>query len=107
MSIPSFVYIVVGAAIAVFSRFVDSRTENAGIILFFYVGLGFVIWGVFKVLTNFVLKDRVIKDVSSLKQKKPDFKYDVKKSIVSCRVCQTKHYSSSNFCHMCGTKLLK
>lgn len=101
MKIPSLVYIILGIVISVFSNFVSQRTENNGIIIFFYVGIGFVIFGVFKLILGFVLRDKE----KPVQQKKP--KTIQNKSIIRCHVCQAKHYSNSNYCHLCGTKLLK
>ncbi|MFT4260871.1 MAG: hypothetical protein ACMXX9_00375 [Candidatus Woesearchaeota archaeon] len=101
MKIPSLVYIILGGAISFFSSFVNQRTENNGIILFFYIGIGFIIYGVFKLILKFVLKDKE----EPIKQEKPKVVQD--KTIIRCHVCGAKHYSNSNFCHLCGTKLLK
>ena len=103
MKINPIVFIIVGLLISYFANFVDARTDNQGIALFFYVGLGFIIYGVFKIAIFFVLKDKS----KSKKDSKPPHKVNVNRTIISCPTCMTKHYSNSNFCHMCGTKLLK
>jgi hypothetical protein len=104
MKIPSLVYIIVGLAVSLFSRYVSQRTENNGLELFFYVGIGFIIWGTFRLILGFVLSDKS-KKPKEKETKKNNYSDD--KTVIRCHVCSVKHYSTSNYCHMCGTKLLK
>ena len=49
-SIPAWVYIIAGAGIAFFSKFVQSRTDINSLQLFFYIGLVFILIGLIKII---------------------------------------------------------
>lgn len=74
-----------------YAFFVSQNTDNRGINLFIYIGVLFIAYGVFRLLTSFVTTSKPTSIDS--------------KVIIRCPKCQTKHYSTSNYCHMCGTKL--
>ncbi len=88
---------------AYFSNFINSRVDGSNIKIFFYVGLGFIIWGFFKILTAFILRDKPIRAKTSI----PPHRIPTERTIIKCPICMAKHYSNSNYCHLCGAKLNK
>ena len=103
MKIHPIVYIIVGLAVVFFTRYVESRSEDAGMTFFLYVGFLFLAIGLFKLIILFLFKE---KKANVIKQEN-NHKAVAKKKIISCQTCGVKHYSNSNYCHMCGTKLRK
>lgn len=79
-----------------------------GFQLFLFVGIIFLIIGVFKIVKKFIL------DENSSKLRK-DFDYSKNKddssikkpplSIIRCPNCTAQNYTTYNFCHHCGYKL--
>ncbi len=50
--IPAAAWIVIGAFISVLSWVVKSKADNTGMLLFFYLGIGFITIGVLKLIFN-------------------------------------------------------
>ncbi len=105
--IPGIVYVVLGIAIAWFARYVDTRTENQGMILFFYAGIVLIAIGVFKTITKYIMKDteKPEKETNISEEEKKIKETIQQRKIIMCPMCGTKHYATSNYCHMCSTKL--
>ncbi len=105
--IPGIVFVAAGIAIAWFSRYVDARTENQGMILFFYAGIVLIAIGVFKIITKMIMKDqeKPEKETNISEEEKKIRETIEKRRIIMCGMCGTRHYATSNYCHMCGTKL--
>jgi hypothetical protein len=117
------IWIVLGILMSLYSRFIQSQIEKGSMSLFFWVGIGFIAFGVFRLITDYVFKDssKISKPVSGnssldrlklekerMMQKKDDYEqsYDNSgKVIIPCSRCGTKHYGTSNFCHICGFQL--
>lgn len=120
----------IGAGVALFSKYVQNK-GGKGMALFFWVGIIMIGIGIFKVVLGFILRDE--RKEKQLQEKKQNFNplqkmgfnkdlegVDSKKiemerqqamknvqqtNIVNCPTCGTRHYSNSNFCHMCGARL--
>lgn len=124
MRIHGGVYVVLGILMALYSKFIQSKLNNSSMSLFFWIGIGFVAFGVFRLITLFVFKDSSSKvsvkksksnnsELERLKAEKEKMmkgnnqgsERSVNGDIVACPRCGTKHYSTSNFCHMCGCSL--
>ncbi|MCC7574687.1 hypothetical protein KO361_03795 [Candidatus Woesearchaeota archaeon] len=111
------VWMILGVLMAVYSKFIQSKIQKSSLSLFFWVGIGFVVFGVFRLIIDYVLSDsskksRKDNDVDSvldrLKKEKDEMSKNhvySSKEIISCARCGTRHYSNSNFCHMCGYSL--
>lgn len=83
------IWIVVGAILSGYSRFVD-QTGELSFQIFFYVGVAFIFWG-------------VVRLIFSPKSAKPKKEQGKKGRI--CPRCQTPLFHNSRFCHMCGFKV--
>ncbi len=126
--ISGWVYLIIGAFVSGYSRYIQSKITSPGLTLFFWAGVIFIGIGVFKIVLSFIFKEKKIIDSTSLSIQdkivnnlgfaKDIPKYDSEKinkerelilnknrGIVACPKCGTKHYSNSNFCHICGTRL--
>lgn len=124
------VYVILGILMAAYSRFIQNKVQKPSMSLFFWVGIGFLVYGVFRLLIQYVFSDKSAskKNISSsnpaldrLKREKEMLmnknntnnnstnsntsQDSSSKEIVACPRCKTKHYSNSNFCHMCGFSL--
>ncbi len=110
MEIPSFMFIVIGIVMTMISFFVGERIS--GMYVFIIPGIGFIVWGLFKMLKKGVSKkfgSSNIKEINKINSsdKNPFNAQDNTSSqeIASCPSCGLKHYSHANFCQRCGTKL--
>lgn len=130
--ISGWIFLAIGAAVSLFSNYVRKR-GGEGLALFFWAGLIMIGIGVFKIAVGYITKGTKSKLYGEEPEKKKKFIDSVKlgfnkdldvvngrdaesekqkaintiqsTSIIVCPVCGTKHYSNSNFCHMCGTRL--
>ncbi len=120
MKIHGAVYVVLGLLMALYARFIGRQVDSGAMVLFFWIGIGFVVFGVFRLIINYVMSDKADKAEKSktenskldvLKKEKQAFENSSNNSyssqIISCSRCGTRHYSNSNFCHMCGLSLKK
>ena len=122
MRIPALVYIVLGILMALYARFIQSRVDKGSLVIFFWIGIIFIGYGFFRLVLNFVLRDKSSvkkknnSELDALKREKERLlknqsmnqnkEYESEsREIVSCARCGTRHYSNSNFCHMCGYSL--
>jgi hypothetical protein len=104
--IPGIVYVILGIAMAWFARYVDTRTQNQGMTLFFYAGIVLIAIGVFKIIIKYVTKDETPEKETIISEEEKKIRETIeKRRIIMCKMCGTRHYSTSNYCHMCGTKL--
>jgi hypothetical protein len=131
VKISGWVYLAIGAVVSLFSRYVQNR-GGKGLAIFFWAGIILIGVGVFKIATGFMMAKE--EDKNRAEKEKKGFKIAFNKdlegvnpqqkvmqerqqamnsineksadrSIIVCPRCGTKHYSNSNFCHMCGVKL--
>ena len=93
--LPSWVFVAVGVIVAVISWKIPSLT------IFFYVGMLFVVIGVFKLAKSYTVGDVVDKKdmgiTSTASKKHPE--------VTFCPKCRIPVYVTSNFCHHCGNRL--
>jgi sulfite exporter TauE/SafE len=111
-SIPWFAYLVIGILVSAFSKVIDSSTDSRGIMVFFYVGILFMLVGVGKLVIGQRTKKTashapVQSAVQNSQSSQRNVASDHPHSVIACRVCQTKNYASFNFCHSCGSRLRK
>jgi hypothetical protein len=131
------IYLVVGIIFSTVSKIVllQNKTEHeSAMTLFFYIGLGFILVGIIKLLLmkkrqGFFDKTerafaehlagpegailgrdsreraRYEQSIQNNYLERNKAKHLGKPSIISCPVCGSKNYSTSNYCHMCGAKL--
>lgn len=116
---------------SLYSRFIQSKVQKSSLSLFFWIGIGFVVFGIFRIITQYLFKDSSLNNKTSniktnnrmseldrVKSEKERYlarqsgiegtnfgNSSSEKSIVECSRCLTKHYSNSRFCHMCGASL--
>lgn len=130
MQISGFVYIIIGGIVAFFSNLVYTKSGTGSILIFFYVGLAFIVVGVFKLLKRYIFgrkksddgtnsvfsqkraKERndiltklINKDLASVDTERRNPPHMGQQQILACPQCGTRHYNTSNFCHKCGTRL--
>ena len=128
VKLSGWVFLIIGAVVSVYSTYVQSKIDSPGLTLFFWVGIAMIGIGVFKLALAFVFGNKSKKDVTSNNlndkianslgfgkdlpkmdaeklQRERGLILNRTKSIIICPNCSTKHYSNSNFCHMCGTRL--
>ena len=116
VKISPWAWLIIGLAMSLFSMFVQSKAEDSKLILFLVAGIVFVIIGIFKLVMRFITKEEKgtppmgqaqsqPEDFDQLMRKKMIEQQLQAKSILACPRCGTRHYNTSNFCHLCGTKL--
>ena len=114
-----------------YSKFIESRTDNSTMTVFFWIGVVFIVIGVLKLIFEISFRKTKKKQHSkreSKKQGRPN-RYDEQEknyydqqirgqghhverasqpthqSIIACQRCGTKHYSHANFCQKCGNQI--
>jgi hypothetical protein len=130
MKIHGFVYVVLGILMSLYARFIQSKVQKSSLSLFFWIGIGFLVFGIFRLITSYVFGDKTRKEESASKvnprlealrlekerimsrsNSESNSNFDVNnpqndsREIVECPRCLTRHYSNSRFCHMCGSSL--
>ncbi|MFP4119377.1 MAG: zinc-ribbon domain-containing protein [Candidatus Woesearchaeota archaeon] len=123
--LPYWVFLLVGALISGYAWFIKRSVERVNaeaMQLFIYVGLGFLVLGLLKLLMkwlkNYSTKekqfaeqlggvDEINRDEAALLKKKQGRQQgqNAPPRVILCPKCRTKNYSTSNFCHMCGYRL--
>ena len=128
--ISGWIFVAIGSIVSLFSNYVRNR-GGGGMALFFWVGIGMIGVGIFKLAAGYILNEKKTKEETErIRQKnfskiKFGFNKDLEEvngkeveqekqkamnkindmGIIVCQICGTKHYSNSNFCHMCGSRL--
>lgn len=100
--IPGYIYAFIGVIMVMFSYWIEQEAET-NLIFFYVIGVGFIVYGVFKTILSFVWTDNSSNSQNEWENKGKK----TQKNIIQCSRCMTKHYSNSNYCHMCGKKLRK
>jgi hypothetical protein len=109
-------------------------TNSTAMKLFMYIGLGFIVIAIFKYVMRYMksgslkkTEEQVATNLSGIKDVEADYKKQLARQqhlqarnnpsqqqnprhqrqpqIINCPLCQTKNYSTSNYCHICGYKL--
>ncbi|HLD04636.1 MAG TPA: hypothetical protein VJG90_02855 [Candidatus Nanoarchaeia archaeon] len=97
-ALPWFIYMIVGVIVSAYSRIVMGKSNLYVMKLFFYLGIVFFGIGVYKLLLERMRGKSLAKNGKS----RP-----ADSSIVTCKVCGTRNYRTSFFCHICGAKVEK
>jgi hypothetical protein len=79
-----------------------NTTRPAAMQLFLYIGLGLILIAAIK----FFIKNRksIAKKEQKIAQQLAEPASD-KPQVILCKVCRTRNYSTSNYCHICGARL--
>lgn len=104
------VFIVLGLAVASYAIFISiiAKGVNKGnMYLFASIGGLFFLTGLIRLLKNTSSNSSIKKEELEIAKKMTGVKPTVKneRTIIVCPKCNTKNYSTSNFCHMCGARL--
>ena len=118
------IFLAVGAIIsgvAGFSLLFSEEVNHAAMQLFLGIGLLFLLIGVIKLIVKVVSStsanekkfrermsgvDQINREERRMsRESKLANAQATKSTIISCPRCQTKNYSASNYCHMCGLRL--
>jgi len=101
-SIPGWAYAGAGAAIAIYSKFVQSRKPSTAIELFFWVGLALLAIGVFKLGARFIMGKK--EEFSYIENKPGNARSANTQDFIICPKCNAKLHPQSRFCNWCGTR---
>jgi len=129
------VFLIIGGVMATISKIIllqKNSEHEAAMNLFFYIGIIFLITGLIKLLVkkykegsfsktetkiaeNLAGQDAIVLGKDSRTRARYEQRIQERKivnqgknekpQIITCPVCKTKNYSTSNYCHMCGAKL--
>ncbi len=105
MSIPGWVFAVIGVAVASYSKFVQSRSaQPKGVLtLFFWVGIALLVYGVFKTGIWYMTREKASrreKADASVSGRRPSYARDH----IVCARCNVKLHPRSRYCNWCGAK---
>ena len=115
--LPYWLFLVLGGLVTGYSLFVrqTSAVNYEAMTLFAYVGGLFILLGLIKLLARY-LKSLSSKEkdlanrlggVDKINRQEQQIQHPSKNrpTVINCSYCGTKNYSTSNFCHMCGTRI--
>lgn len=88
MKIHGIVYIIVGLVVSSISYWINSSVEGANLWIFFYIGIGFIIYGGVRL---FIVETPEV----------PLKKFEV----LECSRCGHKIRTVDNYCYHCGKRL--
>lgn len=123
-TIPSWAYILIGASMMVYSKFIESRAENTSLAFFFYIGLGGIIFGLGKI----ALKKKGKEEIKRFDEEKKNYNQNLQEKIRQqqmawqknqekqqshpgqhhynkCMYCGTPNYAETEFCTKCGQRM--
>jgi hypothetical protein len=69
VKISGWVYLAIGAVVSLFSRYVQNR-GGKGLAIFFWAGVALIGFGIFKIVTGFITRDRAEKKDVKIKTEK-------------------------------------
>lgn len=94
MALPAWSFILVGLVVTFVSAYVGDKLT-----LFFYTGLLFLAWGVFKFGVSYLTKQ-----ASVTEEKKTERRLQTT-PVIGCPHCATSVYATARYCHMCGGRI--
>ncbi len=101
MRIHGLVFIIVGAVVSIYSYAVDPKK----MILFTIFGIGLLIFGIFRLLIDYINKPKERKKAPRHNvQKHSNYRGPVVNKF--CHGCGSAVHDMQNFCHMCGSQLM-
>lgn len=105
MEIHWFFWLLIGIAVAVTSFIVGEK-----LIVFFYIGLLFIILGIGKLIYNYITNNDVketktiARDIYYRPESQQLHKQQLSTGSIFCRNCGSKLRTTDNFCYKCGFK---
>lgn len=110
--IPGWFWLIAGIAMAIYAQVILTRTQSTTAMkLFFYVGLLFIVIGIFQLVVKTILNKSPSKKIEKKlnnnrveKKVKSNVK-ETKFVIFHCPRCGAKNYNTFNYCQNCGYKL--
>ncbi len=89
-------YTVIGAGITAYTYYVTrSVNTKPAMYLFFLIGFALTVYGAYRFMRSIIFNAST--NTTNDKSENND--------IIRCSNCGVKHYTTSNYCHKCGTKL--
>ena len=92
MALPAWSFLIVGLLVTVVSLYVGKKLQ-----FFFYVGLIFIAWALFKLTVNYLLRPP-----KKVEERRIERKIN---TVIACPYCATAVYTTARFCHICGGRL--
>ena len=65
--IPGWAYVIIGVAVSIFSKIVNSKSGDNSMALFYYLGFVLIIIGIGKIIFNIVKKKKNVKHITAKK----------------------------------------
>lgn len=103
--IPALIWIVFGLVISIYSKIVDFNSNNPVMNIFFYIGLFFLVIGIFKIVFSYINSSNNVNKKSFESANEQSISKKTGLSIVRCPKCNARNYNTYNYCHNCGFKL--
>ncbi len=103
--IPGWAYGAVGILIAVYSKFISSRSEGGNTVMsiFFWVGILLLAIGVFKTVVNYLTGENKMKKARNVNRDAGGRPVHARDFLV-CPRCNAKLHGQSKYCNWCGTE---
>lgn len=122
--IPAWAFIIIGASMMVYSKFIESKAEHTSLVFFFYLGLAVILVGLGKIALKMAGK----KEEKSITKEKQNYNQSLQEKIrhqqmawdknqsqqqqqvgkynyILCPRCKTPNFAESQFCAKCGQRL--
>jgi len=108
VKIPGWAYAGVGLAVALYAKFVESRKPSSALTIFFWIGIGLLVIGAFKIALGFIAGKR---EELSGGEERPGRRIRGEaerpahaRDFVVCPRCNARLNPRSRFCNWCGTR---
>jgi hypothetical protein len=93
MALPAWTFLLVGLIVTSVSAYVGQK-----LVLFFYIGLLFVVWGMFKYAVAYLTKQPTTTEERKVEK-------TLRTPVIACPYCATSVYATARYCHLCGGRL--
>lgn len=112
MKIPGWAYIGLGVMISAYAKFIENKSGNAAMKLFFYIGVAMIVIGAFKLLISYIANPKEKESEGAgedfSRTPKENFPEPAKRSngkYVTCNRCTARLHIQSRYCNWCGYKV--
>jgi len=99
-TIPGWVYLVLGGAIAAYAKFVSTRKPTTALTIFFWIGIILVGVGIFKLASRYMTGQK------EMEKANPREQAEMRQSggPLTCARCNARLHPQSRYCNWCGAK---
>lgn len=107
--ISGWAYVIVGVAVAIYSKFVEARRPGVALTIFFWIGVALIAVGVFRLVLAFIAgekdKLRAKPDAPQGRRARNEAERPAyARDYIVCPRCNARLHPQSRYCNWCGTQ---